>query len=157
MSEKPKVVFDTNIFVNGTFYSDSHEDCSKIIDWIKAKKFKVLFSQDTIGELLYVMKIRSNIVFQMTCDKLNVLKWITELFFFSKSIDTRKTDCSELHDKSDAIFLKCAIEGEADYLVSNDTKSGLHKIKNEKIKIITSKEFVELLGTEEKQSDEEAG
>ncbi len=40
------------------------------------------------------------------------------------------------------MFLKCAIKGEAEYLITNDFKHGMQDYKN--IIIVSSKEFITL-------------
>jgi len=51
MKNKPKVVIDTNIFIDGLFsYKEiDNEYCIKVIDLIDNRKILLLFAQDTIG------------------------------------------------------------------------------------------------------------
>jgi len=45
------------------------------------------------------------------------------------------------------MFLKCAIEGKANYLISNDFRSGMHVIEESDksdIKIVSSQEFIRM-------------
>jgi predicted nucleic acid-binding protein len=42
----------------------------------------------------------------------------------------------------DDMFVKCAVKGEADYLITDDIKSGMHVISHDHLMVITSKEFV---------------
>lgn len=41
-------------------------------------------------------------------------------------------------------LLKCAIEGNADYLVSDDFKSGMHVVDNINFMVVSSDKFIEL-------------
>lgn len=147
MKNKPTVVFDTNIFIKGIFSEDEDNPCVKIIESIKSRRFQLLFAQDTIGELVYVMKnfVRKNI--DETSDRIEMLKWLMELFYYSTSVNTCNTTPIELNNKYDEMFLKCAIEGKADYLISDDFKSGLHNVNNKDItaKITNSQDFCKLI------------
>jgi predicted nucleic acid-binding protein len=73
-----------------------------------------------------------------------LLQSVAELFYWSDSVDTSKTECPKINDKYDEMFLKCAIEGNAEYLISDDFKSGMHDIDINQIKIVGSKDFVSI-------------
>ena len=106
MSKKIKIVVDANIFINSWFYTN-HFYCDAVVDLINNDQVKLLFSQDTIGELIYVVK---NIVL----------------------------------DLFDEMFLKTAIKGRADYIISDDFRSGMHRVKLEGTKIVSSEQFVSM-------------
>jgi putative PIN family toxin of toxin-antitoxin system len=139
------VVFDTNIFIDGLLAE--REDCEQIIDMFGDRKYRAHFSQETIGELIYVSKIIANQEFVDVNTKTSFLHYMTNLFFFSKSINTldiKGTLPTYCKDEFDDMFLECACAGEVDYLVTNDIKSGLHDIDCYQYKIITSDEFLKL-------------
>ena len=50
--------------------------------------------------------------------------------------------CPKLNDPFDEMFLKTAIKGEADFIVSNDFRSGIHNIQIEGLKILSAEDFV---------------
>ena len=76
--------------------------------------------------------------------RIALLKLVIEMFYWSKSIDTSKTECPKINDPYDEMFLKTAIEGKANYLISEDRKSGMHKVELEGIRIVSSEEFVSM-------------
>ena len=144
MRSKLKVVLDTNIFIKAWFSSDDNNVCSKIMDLIDDRKIQLLFAQDTIGELVYLVKnfARHNIT--DVNDRLAMLHGVMELFYYCTSVNTMNTPCPNIFDKYDEMFLKCAIEGNADYLVSDDFKSGMHVVDNINFTVVSSDKFIEL-------------
>lgn len=145
MINKLKVVIDTNIFMYGWF--GDNESCDKILDLVDNRKLQLLFAQDTIGELVYITKNFAKYNLKDDADRLNALQAIMILFHHGTSVNTMKTDCEKSKDEYDDMFLKCAIKGEADYLISDDLESGMHsnkKIEEFGIKVVTSDEFIKL-------------
>jgi predicted nucleic acid-binding protein len=116
---------------------------------------QLLFAQDTIGELIYVTKnfVRHNL--KNISDRLNALQLITVLFYYGTSVNTMKTDYQKSNDQYDDMFLKCAIQGEADYLITDDIESGMHTndIKKLGVKVVTSEEFIKIYEKSTEASD----
>lgn len=142
------VVFDTNVFIDGLI--GFREDCEQIIDLFNKRIYRTLFSQDTIGELIYVSKNIANHEFDDKSLKINFLHSINDMFFFSKSINTLDVKFNlpiYCNDKFDDMFLECAVAGEADYLVTNDEKSGLLEIVHYPFRVITSYDFLEMINS----------
>jgi len=142
MRNKLSVVVDTNVFLDS--WLDDDKNCNNILDLILNRKLNLLFSQDTIGELIYITKKYA--IKNMSSEKprIALLKLVIEMFYWSKSIDTSKTECPKINDPYDEMFLKTAIEGKANYLISEDRKSGMHKVELEGIRIVSSEEFVSM-------------
>lgn len=143
MKKKIKVVVDANIFINSWFYTN-HFYCDAILDLIDNDKIQLLFSQDTIGELIYVIK---NIVLDLFDEKKLQYEYLSNLsyiFLNAISVNTLGIECQKLNDKFDEMFLKTAIKGKADYIVSDDFRSGIHGVKLEGTKILSSKQFVSM-------------
>jgi len=147
MRNRLKIVVDTNIFIDGLFSleEDNNKYCVKIINMINSKKFYLLFSQDTIGELIYVAKNFARHNISNIGDRVSLLKYLTELFYFSKSVNTSHTISPEINDKYDDMFLKCAVRGKVNYLISDDFKSGMHNIDKFGFKVLNSKDFCEMM------------
>lgn len=141
-----KVVFDTNVIIDGL--TGSREDCENIINHLDSEKYRMRFSQETIGELLYISKGIAHREFKDEDNRVAFVQNISGLFFYAKSVNTLKVrDKLEVYcdDKFDDMFLECAYAGEVDYLVTNDIKSGLLNIDSYDFKIITSRQFLSLL------------
>jgi len=142
---RPKVVIDTNIFLNS--WIDDLGSCNYILELIFINKLKLLFSQDTIGELIYVAKKYA--IKNMSSDKSRIpfMQKLAEMFYLATSVDTSETLCPKINDVYDEMFLKCAIEGKANYLISNDFRSGMHVVEiddKKDIKIVSSQDFIRM-------------
>jgi putative PIN family toxin of toxin-antitoxin system len=144
MKNKPTVVLDTNVFINGLFYPNEYIYCDKIMSYVISQKISLFFGQDTFGELIYLVKHFARYNIDNVDERINLLKNIVELFYYSMSYDTRNIKIPKINDCYDEMFLRCAIRGKVNYLVSDDLKSGLHKVKINKLKIVTSEEFCQL-------------
>lgn len=142
--KKIKVVVDTQIFIR-SWFNDKYVCCDTIMTLLDTDKLKLVSSRDTIGELFYVTKNFATHIFKNDKDtQLKYMNMVAELFLDSVSINTKKTECQEIKDKSDMMFLKSAIESNADYLISDDKKSGLHGVELDGTKIVTSEDFIKI-------------
>ena len=74
-------------------------------------------------------------------DRISLLNYLIELFYHSTSVNTSNTISPEINDKYDDMFLKCAIEGNAEYLISDDLNSGMHDVEGLGFKILNAKDF----------------
>lgn len=137
---RAKVVVDTNIFIYGWF--EDNPSCDKILDMIDNRDIQLFFSQDTIGELVYITKNFARYNLRKTEEKIAALQAIMILFYYGTSVNTLDTECPKLNDPQDEKFLKCAIKGEADYLITDDFKHGMQDFGT--TKIVSSEEFVNL-------------
>lgn len=141
-------VLDTNIFIAAWF--EESIACEKILELVKNKKIRLLFAQDTIGELIYLVKNFARHNIDCVSDRIILLKSIAELFYHSLSVNTMNVEIEKSNDKYDDMFLKCAIAGNADYLITDDMKHGLHEREFDHLKVYTSENFI-------KQYEEEHG
>jgi len=151
----PKIVLDTNIFINGLFSSEEDNEYIKIMNMVDNKQIYLLFSQDTIGELVYVAKnfARYNII--DIKNRILLLQYIMESFYYSTSVNTINTVTPEINDKFDSMFLKCAMKGKADYLISDDFKSGMHDVDKLGFKVLSARDFCEMVKDENEKSKNE--
>ncbi|MDD2361941.1 MAG: putative toxin-antitoxin system toxin component, PIN family [Oscillospiraceae bacterium] len=143
MKNSVKVVLDTNIFINGLF-NDS-VSCSQILDCIDKRTIRLYFSQDTIGELFYVIKNFARNQIDSPEEREDLLHNISDLFLYSMSVNTKNTETKKSKDKYDDMFIECAETGKVNYLISDDIKSGLHEMQFEKFKVLNSIDFVKTL------------
>lgn len=154
MRKNLKTVIDTNVFLYSL--SDEHESaCVQIANLIDEKRLDVLFSQDTFGELIYMVKHWSRKNLDNKIDRLELLHDFVDLFYNSLSLNTTKISCPEIIDKSDEMFFKIALKGNADYLISDDEESGMHssdEIKKLGIKVVKSTEFIKIYNQQEQVS-----
>jgi len=131
-----KAVLDTNVFISGMFWKG---DCEKILRMWFNDKFILISSLEIIQELIDVLlnfKIRMNIDDIIWWRDLILEKAM--LVFPKIKIDIVK------EDKEDNKFIEAAIEGKADFIVTQDKH--LLKIKEYNgVKIIHPKEFLKIL------------
>lgn len=74
-----KVVFDTNVIIDGLLGHRS--DCEEIIDCFNAGIFRAAFSQESIGELMYITKKIANQELQLEEEKIAFLRTSQICFF----------------------------------------------------------------------------
>jgi putative PIN family toxin of toxin-antitoxin system len=141
-----KIIIDTNVFIKAFFDLDDSNDCLRLI--ANLDKMTVLFSQDTIGELMYIIKNCTHYLNTTEEQSLQILKSVTEIFYYGKSINTFKineSDLPNINDQTDMMFVKLAIAGNADYIITNDKKSGILDLKDQPFRTCTTKEFISYL------------
>jgi putative toxin-antitoxin system toxin component, PIN family len=148
-NNKMKIVMDTNIFINALVFPDKHPNTYKCVDkvfsLVNEDKVELVFSQETIGELVYNMKNKLTHHIKDEETQLERFNDVNILFFYSYSVNTENTKTVSCRDKYDIMFLKCAKQGHADYLISNDFRSGMHKIKKYKFKVLSSEKFLDII------------
>ncbi len=142
MPKKIELILDTNIFIDALINEDDYS--IKILSLVDNDLAKLYFSRNTIGELFYI--VHNLCRYQIKSSRLSkkIMKNLTDMYLKSVNINTLNSDGSpKCKDIDDDMFLECAFISNPDYLISNDIKSGMHKIEFEKTKIVTAKEFVE--------------
>lgn len=144
MTKKYKVVIDTNIFIQGWFYGNLN--CQTILKLIRDNKIYLGFSQDSIGELLYVTKNFARKFIDDKNDRLKTLNYISKLFYYGSSVNIADMDdVSEIKDKTDLMFVQCAIGYNADFIISNDYKSGMFDVSQYSFNVLSAEDFIELI------------
>ena len=136
--KKLKVLLDTNIWISGILFSGNEE---KIVDYAFDGKFHSIIPFQLINELKRVMIDK----FQLSHDE--VLDSINEIIQVSEIVDFEDFDDIEVRDIDDKPILKAAKISQCDFLVTGDKDiKVLGSIEN--TKIISSKEFLEILEKE---------
>ena len=145
MKNKPKVVIDTNVFANGLLYFD--DDCERIMNLFDENKITLLFSQNTTGEFFYVLEKMARKHLRAVNTRADFLNHLVYIFYHSRSVNTtHPTDrqIPKCEDPEDDMFLELAVHGNADYLVTDDMKSGMHNVDVGDTVVVTSVEFMRL-------------
>jgi putative PIN family toxin of toxin-antitoxin system len=158
-NNKIKIVVDTNVFINGLIFSSENKDDENVINilfnLIDTDVVELVFSQDTIGELVYIYKNK-------LIHYVDIKKWekhmyrIMMIFLYSYSVNTTHTRILKCKDPTDNIFLKCAKQSYAKYLISNDLRSKMSKVKSPYTRVLTSKEFLNIYHKINQQSKDES-
>jgi putative PIN family toxin of toxin-antitoxin system len=135
-----RVVIDTNVFISATFLP--HSKPAKIIDWIRGGKMVWVTSPEILEELTRVLlsprvKKRHGLTAQQITKVLEGLIQGAEI-----TPGTIRADASR--DPEDNKFQACAVEGQADYLVSGD--KDLTDLKSyQDIPIVSPAAFLEIM------------
>ncbi|PKF90527.1 putative toxin-antitoxin system toxin component, PIN family [Bacillus sp. BA3] len=127
-----KLVVDTNVFVESFFGPEENASCHLLTN-LEELNIRLLFSQDTVGELFYILKRTCNELGLELEDAQDVLFAATQLFQQGKSINTNyhkhKIDKLLINDENDQMFVDTAFAGNATHLVTFDMKSGILGLK----------------------------
>ena len=138
MIKKPKAVIDTNIFISALLGSSN---AGRIIDKFTGGKFDLIISKDILDELIEVISRKK---FSNIFRPEDVKKLISLLEADAKITTTGRKISSACKDPKDHIVLACAVEGNADYIITGD--SDLLEISPfNRIKIITLSQFLKLV------------
>ncbi len=131
-----KVILDTNVIVSGIFWKGTSE---KVLYALANGKFKLVISSGIITEIIKtLMNFKIRLSFEEILLWLSILLWKAELVEPEERVDVIKDD------PDDNKFIEAAIEGNADYIVSQDKH--LLNIKEYKgIKIILPEDFLKII------------
>jgi len=131
------VVLDTNVFISGIFWEGNF--CSQIIDSWKKEEFTLVSSISIIEELTEILK---DFKIQMRDEMIE--EWRNVIIQNSVIVET-KNKINIIEHFSDNKFLEVAVEGDGQYIVSQDKH--LLELKEFKgIKIINPEEFLKVVG-----------
>lgn len=134
-----KVVIDTNIFISGVLVEGGNP--SVILKaWKRTRKYQLFVTEEIIQEILMTMK-RLNINADIITDWDKVIRENA-----IRVVPIRKIEAIK-EDPSDNKFLECAVESQADYVVTGDRH--LKRLnKFEGIEIINARKFLDILNQE---------
>jgi len=135
-TEKPKVVIDTNVFVSGLNFKGKPRE---ILDLIWKEEIKVCISAFILRELEKVLEE----VFGW--DKERIGSTVERIK--DKTIEVQpKVKISVIKEKNDDNrILECAVEGNAQYIVSGDKHHLLSLSEYQGINILSPAEFLEII------------
>jgi len=128
-----RIVLDTNVTISAFFWNGSPRN---IYNLVKEKKVLLLSSPEIEKELIRVLSYSR---FGLTPSQ--ILPLVNDLRKHSNFIEVKlKIDVIK-EDPTDNIFLECAVDGKADYIVSGD-----HHLLNigdyKGIQIVKAKDFL---------------
>lgn len=135
-----RIVVDTNVFLNA-FFEENYVNDERILDLEEEGKVKFITSTYTQNELYKVMArlVERENVFHCR----DMFKSITGMMERSRYIKTPRKTLVLSNDPADQKFLDLAVEAKADYLITNDYRSGLLDLSEfGGVKITTPKGFI---------------
>ena len=131
-----RIVLDTNIFISGIFWSGDSEKI--LFDWGNGK-YKLIISTEIIREIVETL-----MDFKIQIPTNMLLLWISILSMNSNIVEPQEEINVVKEDADDNKFIEAAIEGNANYIITQDKH--LLKIKEFRgIKILTPKEFLDAI------------
>ena len=133
-----KVTLDTNVLISGTFWEG---EAYKIIQLIEQGKVKSIISKEILIE--YNRVLHSDEIVKKTEEKELSAKTVTiKVIETSTIVNPRKKLQIVLENPDDNKIIECALEGQADFIITYDPH--LLKIKKfHDIIILTPKEFLQ--------------
>lgn len=131
-----KIILDTNVIVSGIFWKGPSE---KVLCALADDKFKLIISSEIITEIIKtLMNFKIKLPFNEILLWLSIFLWKAELVEPEERVDVIK------NDPEDNKFIEAAIEGNVEYIISQDHH--LLDIKEyQGIKIILPEEFMKKL------------
>jgi len=132
-----RIVLDTNVFVSGIFWEGNF--CSQIINEWKMGRFQLISSPKIVEEL--VETFRS---FKISMDEDLIDEWKNLIIENSVMVNPIANIKAVKDDSKDDKFIEAAVEGDADYIVSQDNHL-LNLKEFNGIKILTPEEFLGVL------------
>ncbi len=132
-----RIVADTNIYISALFWRGNPY---KFIHWCYEGKAKLVVSRKIIDELDRILLTDEKFMMAQEDVALN-----TEIILSNAELVEPSVTLNVIkEDPADDRILECAVEGEAEYLVSGNKH--LLKLKEFRgIKIITAKQMVEII------------
>lgn len=131
------VVIDTNVLISGIFWSGNYS--IQVIDAWKNGEFTLITSAEIIAELVETLRD-----FKIKMPEEMIQEWKDMLTNNSMLVEPLKMIKLVKDDPDDDKFVETALEGNADFIVTQDKH--LLKLKDyQGIKIITPEEFLKTL------------
>lgn len=128
-----KVVFDTNVSIGAFFWNGNPR---KVYEFARQGKIKLFYSKDILEELIRVLAYKK---FGLTNQE--ILPIINDFIAIANFTEVSSKIKPLPQDPTDTIFLECAVDAKAHYIISGDHH--LLELKHYKgITIVTPKEFI---------------
>jgi len=134
MADKQKVVFDTNIFISAIIFGGNPRQCLEL-----ARKGEI----ELIGSRAILLELSRKLSDKFLWEDPQVTELIEGLLVFTRLASPKKK-IRVIKEEADNRILECALEGKANFIVSEDKKHLLSLEKFEGIPIVNSKDFLDI-------------
>lgn len=135
-----RAVLDTNIYVSSVFWEMGNPH--KIIEKAIEGKTEIFISNEILKEIEKVLKRDFEESEDFIQEQINLIKGYSEIVEGTEKVDVVKDD------PDDNIIIECAMTANAEFIVSGD-RHLLNLKEYAGIKIITPKEFIDILNSNE--------
>lgn len=134
MKSKPRVVFDTNIFISAVIFGGNPKQCLEL-----ARKGKIcLYSSKAI-----LAELAAKLSTKFYWDGKAIEELIEGLLVFTTPVVPKQRVRLIKKDLDDNKILECSLEANANFIISGDKKHILSLGKMKNIQIVTSKQFLD--------------
>jgi len=132
-----KIVVDTNVLISSTFWYGSS---FRVIEKVENKEVELILSKEILKEFINVLNYEE-IQQKIKNKNLEMKRTVEKIVSISTIVDPKQKFNIIKDDIEDNKIIECAIEGQANYIITQDNH--LLKLKEfNGIKIITPKEFI---------------
>ena len=135
-----RITVDTNVLISASFWEGASY---KIIWKVENKEIELVISKEIIEEFVNVLEYEE-IQRKIKNKNLKMKRTVEKIVFLSTIVEPKQSFNVVEDDPDDNKIIECAVEGNVDYIVSQD-KHLLKLREFEGIKIITSKTFLEIV------------
>ena len=136
-----RVVLDTNIWLSATFWEG---EAYKLISTIQRRKIEVVITKKILLEIIEVLNKEAKFQKFIKNRKIAIEDLLRTITSLGKLVDSKTKLSIVKEHSSDNKFVECAIDGNAEFIVSYDKH--LLKLKEYKsIKILNPTECVRML------------
>jgi len=133
-----RIVLDTNIWLSALFWEGSSR---RIIDIAEKGNIEILVSREIIIEIVEVLQREAKFQKFLDARKEKIQNLARSILKLSKLVKTNSKIEAVKEDKDDNKFLECAVDGNADFILSYDNHL-LNIRKFNDIQIIKPEEFL---------------
>lgn len=135
-----KITTDTNVLISSTFW---YGDSNRILEKVENNEVELILSKEIIKEFSEVLNYKE-IKDKIKNKNLEINRTKEKIISLSTLVEPKLKFNEIKDDPDDNIILECAVEGNVDFIISQDKH--LLKLKEfKKIKIITPEEFLKIL------------
>jgi hypothetical protein len=139
--QKIRAVIDTNVLVSGVISPKGAP--RKILELARKGVYQAVSSVAINHEILSVLH-RDHIYIKYHLSE-EIIDYISAFLYEGTILSEDRYSVSKVKDPEDNKFIACALEGEADYIVSDDEHLlGLKQFQG--IQIVDARSFLKLLG-----------
>ena len=107
-----KVVLDTNVTISALFWEGNPR---KIYDLVRDGKLNMLLSDDMEKEIIRVLGYE-----KFGLSPQEILPFLRNLRTHARHVETKSKIFVVIDEPTDNIFLECALDGSADFIISGD-------------------------------------
>lgn len=132
-----KIVADTNVLISTILWGEQLQPLSELIN---EQRVRLCFSPETINEIHRVASY-PHITKKAKGENLNITFLIDKIISRSAIVHPKIKPTTITKDPSDNMFLACALEAQASFIISGD-KHLLTLKKFQKIPIVTPRQFL---------------